>query len=288
MRTYLFVISLCFTAFGFGQKTLKEANKLYDRAIYIEAASKYEAYLKDTEEVQPEVWLNIADTYYNLDDINQAKTAYDKAYSTLSFEIPERHFWQYCDAIRYQGNYEKADELYLGYLKKNGNPERVKKYTDDKKAFSEVKDKMPDITIENLDFNSEYADFGGSFNENDFIFSSARKQDYGEVYERDNTPFLSLYKIADYTAENITADNVQLFDENLETIYHDATATFSPRGEYFYYASSYQKDDKRVFTGKKKNFFKIYRVRATIKPYVKEELPFNGNTFSTGQPYVTK
>ena len=141
--------------------------------------------------------------------------------------------------------------------------------------------------IRNLDFNSAYADFGGDFDENGaFIFTSARYDRDKKIYDRDNTPYLSIYKIGFPLTDS--SEMVNLYSKDLESQYHDGTATFSPNSDYFYYASSYQSGKQKVYEGDKRNYFKIYRVDLTAKRFKKELLPFNGDAYSTGHPYISE
>ena len=286
MKQVILAIFFLCASYGSAQDKLKKADELYKRHIYVEAAKKYDEYLGGNKTVKPQTWINIADTHYNLQHHYRAETAYKNAFKTLQYKMPADHIWQYYDILRFLQKYDSADTLYIDYLKFSQNSESLNRYYEEKSRFNEIRDNDTLYQVKNLDINSTFADFGGSFQDKKFVFSSARNREGNKIYERDNTPYLSLYQ-----ADMIGPDhfnNIQLFSEDLETKFHDATATFSPEGKYLYYASSYQSGAHRIFTGNKKNFFKLYRVQIDGDRYKKEELPFNGKEYSVGQPFISQ
>ncbi len=282
------LITLCFLCAwsGFAQETLKEANELYNRRIYVEAIKKYNEYLGNNKDVKPQTWMNIADAHYNLHNHQQAELAYKNTFKALQYKMPADQIWQYYDVLRFLQKYDSADTLYIDYLKFTHNDKDLNRYYEEKSRFNEILYNDTLYQVKNLDINSTYADFGGAFNENEFVFTSGRNREGNKIYERDNTPYLSLYK-ADVIAPG-QFENIRLFSDDLETKFHDATATFSPEGKYLYYASSYQSGARRIFTGNKKNIFKLYRVEFDGNRYKKEELPFNGKEYSVGQPFINE
>ena len=79
---YLYILFIFLLNFSvYSQKQLEEANKLHDRHLYVDAATEYELYLDKAENVAPETYMNIGDTYYNLKDFNKAKEAYEKLWA---------------------------------------------------------------------------------------------------------------------------------------------------------------------------------------------------------------
>ncbi|MFD2825417.1 OmpA family protein [Leeuwenhoekiella polynyae] len=282
-RIYLIIaclISLTVVA----QNHLEKANEFYDRLVYIDAAKEFEAYVENANYIEPETYMKIGDTYYNLKNFAQSKEAYQKWYKAVGSNTNATQGYQYYDSLRRLKLYDEAEKVAERYFKAK-SVEALNNHYEERDRFEELLKGDTLYKVRNLDFNSQYADFGGSFNQTSFVFTSGRNYVNKGLYERDNTPYLAIYKIENPEADS--ADAVQLFSKELTTEFHDGTATFSPNSKYLYYASSYQTGNRKVFEEDKKNHFKIYRVDMSAKKYKKELLPFNGDAYSAGQPYVT-
>ena len=244
-RQYILIFTLLLGYSTFGQKNLKEANSLFERLAYAEAATAYEAYLKDAPDVSAQTWKHIGETYYNLKDYVKASEAFMKWYNMEGAGASLQNSFLYYDTLRRLMEYEKAHQLMERYLKSYGNPDEYGWYSEERSRFEELRRADTLYTLKNLEFNSQYADFGGSFYQNAFVFTSSRNKEANQIYERNNTPYLSLYKILNPNAG--TDQDVQLFNKELETPYHDGTSSFTADGKYLYYASSYQTGKKKVF-----------------------------------------
>ena len=287
MRT-IYILLLFISVNAFSQSNLKKANELYDRHIYIEAAPAFEKYMASAkkENVAPEVYMKMGDVYYNLKDYYKAKEYYEIWYKKVGPNQDNSQGFQYYDTLRYLKEYDKASQVVELYVKEKGTPEMLNAYYEEKSRFEELIKGDTLYTIKNLELNSQYADFGGAISEGTFVFTSARNKEANKIYERDNTPYLAIYKADMNGPESFS--NIGLFNEDLETPYHDATVSFSPNSKYIYFASSAQDNKRKIFTGDKRNYFNIYRVDLTAKKLKKELLPFNGETYSSGHPFVTE
>ncbi|RXG20426.1 OmpA family protein [Leeuwenhoekiella marinoflava] len=281
----IYIIITCLISLNvFAQSHLQEANKLYDRLVYIDAAKEYEAYVQNANYIEPETYMKIGDTYYNLKNFAQAKEAYQKCYNAVGPNKNNAQGYQYYDSLRRLKLYDEAEKVAERYFE-SISVEALNSHYEERDRFEELLKGDTLYKVRNLELNSQYADFGGSFNQKSFVFTSGRNYVNKGLFERDNTPYLSIYKTENPQVDS--ADTVELFSKELTSEFHDGTATFSPNSKYLYYASSYQNGKRKVFEGDKKNYFKIYRVDMSAKKYKKELLPFNGDAYSAGQPYVT-
>ncbi|MFI8378908.1 OmpA family protein [Leeuwenhoekiella sp. NPDC079379] len=283
----IYIVLFCLIGFNlFAQSQLEKANSLHDRFIYVEAAKEYELYLQTAKKVDPIVYMNMGDTYYNLKDFNKAKEVYEKWYTIVGPNKNNLQGYQYYDTLRFLKEYDKANKVVETYFRERGLNDKLNAHFEERSRFNELLKGDTLYDVKNLDLNSQYADFGGAFDGNTFVFSSSRNKDINKISDRDNTPYLALYKAELDAGQNFI--NVDLYNEKLETPFHDATVSFSPNSKYLYYASSFQDGKRKVFKGDKRNYFKIYRVDVTSKRFKKELLPFNGDEYSTGHPFVTE
>jgi len=286
MKIYLFFLSLIISTAVFSQKKLEEANKFHETFRYVDEEKAYEEYLDEAKTVDILTWMNIGDTYYQLKEYQKANEAYEKWYLEPNRELNVIQGYQYLDSFRRLQRYDEANKIFERYYKEYGTKEKLTTYYEERDRFEELIKNDTLYAVEDAEFNSPYADFGGNFLGDEFIFSSARNKAENEISERDYTPYLALYSLN--LSEGNQEQTPRLFNESLETPYHDATACFTKDGKTMYYASSFQNGKKKVFDGDKRNHFKIYRVDLTKKKLVKELLPFNVEGYSTGHPYITE
>ncbi|TVZ23442.1 WD40 repeat protein [Dokdonia sp. Hel_I_63] len=285
MKKSLYILFMLCVCSSYAQNDLKKADELYDRHMYADAAVLYDQHLNDSEKVSPATWQHIADTHYNLKNYERAEIAYTKTFDALGYTMEPAHIWQYFDVLRFLKKYDQADDFYVAYLKLSKKNKELNRYYEEKSRFNDILANDTLYQIRNLEINSSYADFGGSLYKNKLVFSTARNDEENKLYKRDNTPYLSLYEA---TIDSTGAySNIKLFSEDLETQYHDATATFYNNDHTLVYASSAQSGSRKIYTKNKRNFFKLYRVQINDDKFDKEELPINGNGYSIGQPFVT-
>ncbi|MCC4212774.1 OmpA family protein [Leeuwenhoekiella parthenopeia] len=268
---------------GFAQKDLNEADALFGRSAYADAALAYESYIANAATVSPETWQRLGYTYYNLKDYVNALKAYKNWRDIDSPDDDVSKGYYYYDTLRRLKEYDKANQMAMIFFSRANNRNKYLNYDEEQSRFVELLQADTLYTVKNLPLNSQYADFAASFYKEDFVFTSSRNKEDNKIYERNKTPYLSIYKIS----RPEVASEVSLFSEDIETPFHDGTTSFTADGRYMYYASSFQSGSKKVFNDEKRNFFKIYRVDLTQKKLKKELLAFNGDNYSTGQPYIT-
>ena len=283
-QTTILIVLIILSFSAFSQKKLKEADELYERYAYTDAALAYESYVSSASSVSPETWRRMGYTYYNLKDYINARKAFSKWYDIDDPEEDMSKNYYYYDTLRRLKEYTLASKLIENYFNKYNLRKDFINYEEEQARFEELLQSDTLYKIKDLPINSQYADFGGSFYNEDFVFTSARNKEDNRIYERNKTPYLSIFKSSN---PNTDSGKVGLFSEELETPFHDGTSTFTADGHYMYFASSFQSGNKKVFSNEKRNYFKIYRVDMTQKKLKKELLPFNGDDYSTGQPYIT-
>lgn len=288
MNRFILIAFLICSSLVYSQAgILEKADKLYDRESFLRASTEFDKYLQETieEKVSADTWMKIGDTHYNLNDKERAIIGYRNAFALVGYKMPRIHLHQYYDALRALRGFEQADELYINYLESTNQTKLLQEYKDEAKRFKVVAEEDTLYDVFALDVNSSYSDFGGTLKGETLIFSSSRESDLNKIYERDETPYLSLFKAKRNTSQHFT--DVQLFDEGLETPFHDASASFDPDGTTIYYASSYLKNDrKKIFGKEKRNYFRVYKAVKNGDRYEKLEVPINGEDYSTGHPYT--
>ena len=114
----LFTLGLfLFASIVIGQQKLKTADKLFNEMSYVEAAKFYEAYLESNPNPDLETIINIADTYYYLNDMRKALTWYQKLYDLQGHSLSDLYLLRYTQSLRGVRDYDKANAVTKEVLK---------------------------------------------------------------------------------------------------------------------------------------------------------------------------
>ncbi|MEJ2584231.1 MAG: OmpA family protein [Robiginitalea sp.] len=275
-------------------KLLKKANNYFDRMWYAEAAKIYEvALLRNPDQKSLEVIEKVADAHYFNANMERAYFWYDQLYQVQKKDMAAENLFKYAHALKGSGKYRRARRLLRLYDKKMAD-----KLSDGKDAETrEMREQVLDnilmaedaFDIKNLDINSKYSDFAPMFyGKNKVVFASAVDSSFFTTrrYKWNNQPFLDLY-VAQMNQESDELRSAVKFSKKINTKYHEAAVTFSPDQRTMYFTrNNYGKKLNRDNNGV--NHLKIYRSRKVGDAWTEaEELPFNGEDYSTGHPALS-
>jgi len=265
-------------------KDTKAADKLYARYEYVDAAK---AYLKLVEngKQDPYVYKQLADTYFNMFNTEEAAKWYAKATET---QQDSETYYRYAQMLKANGKYEEANKQMQKFAAAAPNDQRAKAFKENPNYVPKLLDKSKFYNVNSSDISSDKSDFGAVLYDNSVYFASARngaRKNYGWTDE----PFLDIYR-ADYNADG-TITNATTVTE-INTRWHDGPASITGDGNTIYYTSeSY--NEKVSEKDKKANakFSQVYLYKATkngdkwgsITP-----LPFNDKTYSTSNASISR
>lgn len=150
------------------------------------------------------------------------------------------------------------------------------------------------INIQNIDINTELADFGVSFYKNDLVLFASSKKDR-ELKRKDRSHnrmgYLQFYKglISD-DGQIILAGQYSLEKYN---VFHESDITFTPDGKTIYFTlNNYINDDYRENFKRrtdKKHILHIFKANVDDAGVVTntESVPFNGKNYSVKNPELS-
>jgi len=236
--TLLFMSSLCLTA---QNKTTKKADKHYERFEFVEAAEEY-AKLANQGDAGTFVYSRLAESYYNIFNTEDAEKWYAKALENS--DDPEMTY-KYSQMLKANGKYEASNEWMTKFVNMRPGDIRAVAFRDNPDYLPKILEKGKKFNIQNLDFNTEFSDFGGTVNANEMFFASARNTTR-KTYGWNEEPFLDIYSVVMNDDGNFSS--TYLLENAINTKYHEGLATFSPDGKtmYFsresYFEDQYEKD----------------------------------------------
>ncbi|MCL9805662.1 OmpA family protein [Flavobacterium amniphilum] len=292
MRKALTLSLVLFTSIFYGQQKLKAADEMFNDMSYVEASKLYEEYLEKNPDLSTQTISNIADTYYNLNDMRKALTWYQKLYDIQGQQnLSELYLLRYTQALRSVRDYDKANAITKEMLKRKNDNSASRYFTFNQKHLDSLAQKGSLYQIRNLDVNSPNSDFGTAFYGNKLVYSSA-KEVAGvdkKIYSWNEQPYLTMY-VADRNLSDGTLTNEQPFLTEIASKYHDATVSFSEDLKTFYYTTNTLKGNTNKLKNDKQgvNNFQIIKSDLENEKVAKsEKLFFNSLEYSVGHPALS-
>ena len=266
-------------------KDTKEADKLFERLEYVDAAKAYSK-LVEKDKADGYVYKQLADSYFNVFNTKEAVTWYAKAVETP--QDAETHF-RYAQMLKAEGNIKASDAQMEQFAKMQPNDARAKAFKNNPNYLTQLKSQSKQYDAVKSDVSSDKADFGAVLTNNNEVFFASARNTARKESGMDDQPYLDLYK-ATRNADGTLSQATEVAE--LNTKWHDGPAAISADGNTMYYGSeSFNESEFQKNKAKKLKFGQIYLYKATkdgdkwgnAKP-----LPFNSKEYSVRNPSISK
>lgn len=265
-------------------KDTQKADRLFEKYEYVDAAQEY-LKLVDRGKADNYVYLQLADTYYNMFNTAEAARWYAKA---TEQKQDAEIYYRYAQMLKANGKYEESNKQMRTFAQMAPNDQRAKAFNENPDYVPRLLDKGRLYDVKPSDVSSDKSDFAAVLYDKSVWFASARngaRKDYGWNEE----PYLDIYR-ADYNDDG-TITNAGTVSE-LNSKWHDGPVTISADGNTMYFSSESFKE-KESEKNRKLNakFGQVYLFKATkegdkwgnITP-----LPFNDKTYSCANPSLSR
>ncbi|HUH46931.1 MAG TPA: OmpA family protein [Arenibacter sp.] len=240
----ILIISLLFlhTALS-AQKGIGTADAYFNDFKFKKAIEAYSKIASKEKRPSQYLVLRLADSYFNINDYQNARIWYEKLYKENGKNIGENTFIRYIQSLKADRDYDRANDLIATFYKEN--PRRLQLIAREKRALDSLSLKPPLYEVFNLRINTAKSEFGAVYYNNNVVFSSTRDTAKlsNAIYAWNDQPYLDLY-IAERDASNGELYRPGKFLENLESSYHDATLAFSRDFKTVYFSRNYLKKNK--------------------------------------------
>ena len=228
-----------------------------------------------------ETYLELADAYFLLEEMNNAANWYKYALIFEEFK-DTRHYVKYANALEETDQKIEARKIYVKL-----NSMGATAVFNPMVSAPKVNTVNHDYTISRVIINSEQMDYAPSFYENKLIFSSSRIETgigKNNVDRWTGKLHKNLYH-ATVTEKGEVDERVSRFTIEGSKALHGSTTAFTKDGRTVYFTKEIYKDRKR---GGNKSLFKIYQARLENGKWKNVlELPFNTNHYSSAHPALT-
>ncbi|KIX20750.1 cell envelope biogenesis protein OmpA [Flavobacterium sp. 316] len=262
----------------------KNADKLFDRFEYVEAANEY---LKLIDKGQGDNYVNqqLAESYYNVFNTKEAIKWYTKL---VEEKQDAETYYKYAQMLKAEGNYDEANKQMQQFASMKPNDARAAAFKNNPNYLNKLKSQRPLFEIKPSDISSDKSDFGGILtNDNVLYFTSARNI-ARKTHGWNEEPFLDLYQ-ATYN-ENGTLSEPTLVD-GINTKWHDGPATITSDGNTMYFVSeSFNENKFEKVKTKNIKYGRIFLYSATKKDGKWENikaLPINSINYSMRNPSIS-
>ncbi|MEL1244729.1 OmpA family protein [Flavobacterium sp. DGU11] len=259
-----------------------EADKLFKKFEYLDAAKEY---LKLTKSKDPYVYKQLAESYYNVYNSKEAVKWYAKA---VESKQDAETYYRYAQMLKAEGKYEESNKQMQKFASLAPKDQRAVAFNQDPDYLPKLKSQTKLFDEKILDINDDkYADFGAVLVDNTLYFTSARNT-ARRTYGRNEEPYLDMYT-ATYNSDGTISTPTPITEINSK--FHDGPAAVTADGNTMYFSSesfkegNYEKDTPGQRTGLIYLFVatKVNGRWSNIKA-----VPFNGKTWSTGNPSISK
>ncbi|WP_339753700.1 OmpA family protein [uncultured Winogradskyella sp.] len=284
LKTLLFITlmsSLCLTA---QNKATKKADKQFSRFEFVKAAESYNKLIENGKG-DAYVYSQLAESYYNIFNTVEAERWYDKALE--SSDNPEM-VYKYSQMLKANGKYEASNQQMERFASMRPSDHRATAFRKNPNYLPKILEQGKKFNVQNADFNSEQADFGGTIHDGKLYITSGRN-DNRKTYGWNDQPFLDIYTLAKNSDGSYQA--ATMANDKINTKFHEGLVSFTPDGKTMYFSrESYFEKDFEKDSLSKTRYSQLYLFKATKLAEdwdTIESLAINSENYSVKNPSVS-
>ncbi len=277
--TLFYVLLISFSSI-FGGKSIKQAEKAYKRANYIEAIKAYEKYASETEDIDAGVRSKMASCYYFLNRYDSALVQYEKI-GEDNLDVDDLAV--YGELVFKKGEFSKAKSIFsqpslVSKAKSKQVLESIR-WMEEKKEESSMKHvKKSPIKTYGQSFGTQYYKGGVIYSSSN---SGNEMLDYHNAKNVDQKgfEFLNLY-YSPLSQEGSLGQPV-LFSESLVFDYHVGAVSFTRDYKKMYFTKVLKINDK-------KDVLQIFSAEYLAGSWSRQvSLNFNSEDYSCAHPAIS-
>jgi len=288
MKIKLFFIIIVFlqlsSLFAQVDEGVKKADKLYEGYEYIKAR---DIYLKVAKRgyVSGYLYKKLGDSYFKTAEYKKAVKWYEKLFKLGEDPEPEYYF-RYAQCLKASGRRDEGDKYLQKYYTLVDDKFRANNLK--KKSYILYDNDIPleysSYKIDSLSINTEYSDFAPVIFKDKLIFASAGYHPVGYKKKWQNgQPYFDLYEAKINAPNDITG--VHPLSGDINTEYHESSATFTPDGKTMYFSRNSFKPGEEGSNLSKLKIYRAEKINGEWKTV--EELPFNSENFTYTHPALS-
>ena len=233
MKINKYIILVCVFALSvniYGQKgTLSKANRDYEKFSYVKTTDVLRA-VADKGFESVDLFQKLGNAYYFNNNMEEAIIWYDKLMA-MDKIIDSEYYYRYAQALKYMENYQESDKWMERFAENRSDELRSKVFVSKRDYLQSIEGLSESFAVVNMDLNTALSDFGANQYKDRLVFASTRES--GRLYNWNEQPYLELYSAT--KQEDGSYANVVNFDENINTKFHESSASFLPTDDVVYF-----------------------------------------------------
>lgn len=286
MKTIYSILFLLFYCVGFSQSAqLASANRKYEKYSYVDAIEIYEK-VAEKGYKSAELFKRLGNAYYFNGEIDKASKWYKDLFD-LNEEVEPEYYFRYSQTLKSQGKYDEADK-YMAKFYELTNDSRGEKYFKNKDYLKDIESLSGKYTVDEINLNSEYSDFGPAFFGKSLVFSSSRETGAvsSKINRWTNQNNRDLYVAEMQDSKNFS--EAKNFSEEVNTKFNESTPVFTKDGKTMFFTRNNFNDGKKGKDDDKSTLIKIYKAELIDGKWDNiKELPFNSDQYSCAHPSLS-
>jgi outer membrane protein OmpA-like peptidoglycan-associated protein/tetratricopeptide (TPR) repeat protein len=269
----------CYSFAQYGSQ--KRADNLFNKFSFVSAAEEYHELIEKNYN-SDYATRQLADSYAFLRNPDSAVVYYERA--VKQDNVPIEYYYNFAQALRGVKDY-KGYRVWMKRFKKAGGRIDDMKLSKDGDFLNAIFNAKQQYFLTDVNFNSQYSDFGAYEHDGKIYFSSARDEGVSSkhIYGWNEEPFLDIYVASNRTDSII--DHKSKLKGDINSIYHEGPLTMTKDGKTIYFSRN---DFNNQVLGKNEDGItnlKIYKASLIDGEWTNiEELPFNSKNYSTAHP----
>lgn len=284
LKIKVLMLILSISLVSYAQKAgLGKGGRTYEKFSYVKTT---DILLSVAEKGYKSVDLfeKLANAYYFNNKMEDAAKWYGELMNLNEPINPESYF-RYAQALKWMERYEESDNWMAKFADMRGDELRVNAFKARPDYLQNIDRLSQNFEVVNMDLNTEYSDFGAVQYKDKLVFASTRKD--GKLYNWNEQPYLELYKAT--KKENGIYENIVEFDENVNSKYHESSASFMPSEDLMFFTrnnffkNKFRRDSEGI------NRLQLYSAR--IQPDGSwgeiESVHFNSSDHSVAHPALS-
>ncbi len=282
---FIFIVFLAGWQLFAQDEGVKKADQLYEGYEYIKAR---DIYLKVAKRgyVSGYLYKKLGDSYFKTAEYKKAVKWYEKLFKLGEDPEPEYYF-RYAQCLKASGRREEGEKYLQKYYELVDDKFRANNIK--KKSYILYDNDIPleysSYKIDSLSINTKFSDFAPVILKNKLIFASAGYHPVGYKKKWQNgQPYFDLYQATINAPNDVTG--VHPLNGDINTEYHESSATFTPDGKTMYFSrNSFKASEDSKGNLSKLKIYRAEKINGEWKTV--EELPFNSENFTYTHPALS-
>ncbi|MEC8833043.1 MAG: flagellar motor protein MotB, partial [Bacteroidota bacterium] len=233
-----------------------------------------------------QIFEKLGDTYYFNSEYSEANKWYQKLISNYPNDVKSEYYFRMAQTLKSVGRYEDSKVMMEKFTSATNGSDLAQNQINNWDYFEELTNSKNDrFKVTNITSEMKGSDFGPAFYGNKIVFASSSINTEGnKVHDWNGLPYLDLFQ-ADLE-NNTRLTNMKQLEGEINSPYHESSATFTKDGKTVYFTRNNYLDGKKKRGKKRLVSLKIYKASlqedgtwGNVK-----ELPFNNDSYSTAHP----